>query len=516
MNQIKRVGIIGAGVAGLATARMLLAKNCECIVFDRADRLGGVWADGYSNFGVQAQKELYQFPDWPLPEGTPNFTPGPIFQKYLEDYVDHFQLRPHIRLRSSVTSVDRRADGASGWTISVSAGDDSYRENFDLVVIATGLYSNVPNIPSIPGEDEFRGMILHNSAVKTREPLDGRRVAVIGYGKSATDAALESVAVAHDTHIIVRTPHWPVPRNLAGLIPFKWGMLSRMTGALIPPYQRRSFATRWIHRIGKPIAWIFWRLVELLLYFQCHLGMKIANGKNLVPDVPVEIDCFGESTMVPQPNLFKSIREGRITAHRTEIDHYTRNGIVLKDGTELEIDCVVFATGWKTEYAYLSEDARRTLGDDDDGFYLYRHILHPDLPNLAFIGRASTFLSVLTYCIQARWLAELVAGKFGLPDRQSMLREIEEMKTWKRSWMPFSRGRGARLLLHMLSYHDELLTDFGANPLRKRGILAPVKEVLIPYQSSDYDVIVSGDWEWIEGRSAVVEHASPSPVEARI
>lgn len=516
MKQVRRVGIIGAGVAGLATARMLLATNCECTVFDRAERLGGVWADGYSNFGVQAQKELYQFPDWPLPEGTPNFTPGPIFQKYLEDYVDYFKLRSHIRLQSRVTGVDRRVDGAPGWTVSISTEDGSYQEDFDLVVIATGLYSNVPNIPSFPGENEFRGTILHNSAVKTREPLEGRRVAVIGYGKSATDAALESIAVAQETHIIFRTPHWPVPRKLAGIIPFKWGMLSRMTGALIPPYQRQGSLTRWMHGIGKPIPWIFWRLVELLLYFQCRLGTKIANGRNLVPRVPVEIDAFGESTMVPRPDLYKLIRKGRLIAHRTEIDHYTRDGIVLEDGTELETDCVVFATGWKTEYGYLSEEARQTLGEDDDGFYLYRHILHPDLPNLAFIGRASTFLSVLTYCIQARWLAELVAGKFELPGRQSMLQEIEDMKTWKRSWMPPSGARGARLLLHMLSYHDELLTDFGANPLRKRGILAPLKELLIPYQPSDYDVIVSGDWEWIEGRSTAVERRSLLPADARI
>jgi hypothetical protein len=58
----------------------------------------------------------------------------------------------------------------------------------------------------------------------------------------------------------------------------------------------------------------------------------------------------------------------------------------------------------------------------------------------------------------------------------------------------------------MLSYHDELLMDFGANPLRKRGLLAPLKELLIPYQPSDYAAIVSGDWASLEGRAT-----SPAP-----
>jgi cation diffusion facilitator CzcD-associated flavoprotein CzcO len=81
LKNVKRVGIIGAGVAGLATAKTLQSEGLECAIFERAERLGFVWADGYSNFGVQVQKELYQFSDWPLPEGTPNLTPGPNFQE---------------------------------------------------------------------------------------------------------------------------------------------------------------------------------------------------------------------------------------------------------------------------------------------------------------------------------------------------------------------------------------------------------------------------------------------------
>jgi len=274
-----------------------------------------------------------------------------------------------------------------------------------------------------------------------------------------------------------------------------------MTGALIPTYQRPSPVARWLHGLGKPLPWIFWRLVELLLYVQCRLWTRIEKGENLVPSTPVEIDCFGESTMVPRPELYRMIRERRILAHRSEVARYTPNGIVLKDGAELEVDCVVLATGWKKDYSYLPAETHEALGAGEDGFYLFRHILHPALPNLAFIGYASTFLSVLTYCLQARWLAELIAGRFVLPDQARMRQEIEEMKTWKRAWMPFSAGRGARLLLHMLHYHDELLTDFGANPLRKRGVLAPLKELLVPYQPSDYHAIVSGNWETSEGRS---------------
>ena len=227
LKNVKRVGIIGAGIAGLATAKTLQSEGLECAIFERSERLGGVWADGYSNIGVQVQKELYQFPDWPLPEGTPNFTPGPNFQQYLENYVDHFKIRPCIRLKARVTRLELRGDGKPGWTMTIDDRGRSHREDFDLVVIATGLYSNVPYMPAFHGQESFRGEVLHISQVKTRAPVEGKRVAVVGYGKSATDVAIESAAVASEVHIIFREAHWPVPRNLAGILPFKWGMLGR-------------------------------------------------------------------------------------------------------------------------------------------------------------------------------------------------------------------------------------------------------------------------------------------------
>src|SRR5262249_48876450 len=243
----------------------------------------------------------------------------------------------------------------------------------------------------------------------------------------------------------------------AGILPFKWGTLSRLTGALSPPYLRPTPVVRWLNGIGKPLVWIFWRLVELLLYVQCRLGTKSAKGKNLVPSTPVNIDCFGEATMVPRPALYKSIRHGLIAAHRTEIAAFTRDGITLRDGDTLRVDCVVLCTAWKNDYSFLSKEARETLGTDEDGFYLYRQILHPHWPTPLVTRRTSTFINTDAYCLRARGLAGLSAGRFVLPSREALLAEIAQLKAGNRAWMPFSAPRGARLLLHMLYYHDELL-----------------------------------------------------------
>ena len=91
-------------------------------------------------------------------------------------------------------------------------------------------------MPTFPGRERFGGEVMHVSSFQSPEQLAGRKVVVVGFGKSATDAALESAAVAERTTLVFREPHWPVPQKLLGVLPFKWAMLSRLTSALIAPY----------------------------------------------------------------------------------------------------------------------------------------------------------------------------------------------------------------------------------------------------------------------------------------
>lgn len=486
-GEIRKAAIIGAGVSGLATAKCLKQKGIQCAIYDRNPILGGVWADGYHGFGVQIQKDLYEFPDFPLPQDVPDFTPGPQFQQYMEDYCDHYDLRDCLNLGARVTSLCPSADD---WLIEVEQNGETETVRADLVVVATGLYSETPHIPEVAGREHFEGEVLHNSEVKDIEMLRGRRVAVVGYGKSATDIAGAAVGVADKVHLVFRNAHWPVPRKLLGLLPFKWGMLTRLVASMLPPYVRPTPVVRLLHTVGYPLPWLFWRIVELLLRTQQKLGTRIANGQNLLPDHPVEYDAFTEVTMVPRPGFINLVRSSEILAHRSGLQRFTDKELILENGDALPVDCVVFGTGWKTGFEFLSAELRAALGDGPDGFYLYRHILHPSAPNLAFIGRASSFMSVTTFALQARWLAEVASGTVSLPFAEEMQAEISALRRWKQSWMPDGPARSATLLLHMAHYHDELLRDMGVDPLRKQGLLAPLKELLVPYQASDFRDVV--------------------------
>ncbi len=439
------------------------------------------------------QRELYEFPDWPLPDDAPDYTPGPIMQRYLEGYAKYFRVWPAILFEARVMNLRRPQDGPS-WTVTYEAGGERCDREFDLVVVCVGLYSNKPYVPDIPGRHRFSGDVLHVSALKTRDRLSKKKVVVVGYGKSATDAALEAAAVATETTIVFREPHWPVPPVVAGILPFKWALLNRLAATLIPPYYRPSPVQRSVHRFGRPLVWLWWRLVELLLIAQYGLGSRFGTRLSLVPDGPIEFDAFGETTMLPRSNFYRFVRSGVIRAERTEIREYTESGVILTNDVALQADAVVLATGWDVNYGFLEQDILPRVGLESDGIYLYRQMVHPELPGVAFVGYASTICSVVTYGLQARWLAELLKGTFRLPSPSEMLGTIEELKAWKRERMPFGRARAARLVVEMQHYHDELLEDFGADPLRKTGFFAPLKEVFAPYEPKDYRSIANGGY----------------------
>ena len=145
-----------------------MSQGLSCTLFERNAILGGVWADGYSNFGVQVQKELYEFPDWPLPTETPDFTPGPTVQDYLTNYADHFGITPHICFSATVAQLKERSDANPGWTVLYRDRTTQHEADFDMIVVCIGLYSNVPNMPKFLGQDQFNGEIMHISRLKSR------------------------------------------------------------------------------------------------------------------------------------------------------------------------------------------------------------------------------------------------------------------------------------------------------------------------------------------------------------
>jgi cation diffusion facilitator CzcD-associated flavoprotein CzcO len=99
-----RVAIIGAGLAGLTTAKVLLQAGHDVEVFDKTPDVGGVWSRTrrYPGLTTQSPKAQYSFSDFPMPRHFPEWPTGAQIQEYLAGYADEFGVTPHLRLGTTV------------------------------------------------------------------------------------------------------------------------------------------------------------------------------------------------------------------------------------------------------------------------------------------------------------------------------------------------------------------------------------------------------------------------------
>lgn len=200
---------------------------------------------------------------------------------------------------------------------------------------------------------------------------EGKKVLVVGGGKSAIDCAVVAGKYGQSSTLLFREAHWPVPRYLANVIPFKWATYSRFGNfTLKKHYDVSNPISLTGHAIAKPFKWVYWRIVEALFKFQFKLR------RDSVPSTPIELDLFNGGQILNY-EYRNRVNGGNICDVKGSIERYTENGVVLKDGREIEADLVVMGTGFKKDYSYFDEGTQASLNCQKDGLYLYRNVIPP-------------------------------------------------------------------------------------------------------------------------------------------
>lgn len=482
-----KIAIIGGGVAGLLTARVLKSRGfTDLTLFEASSKVGGVWLDGYPNFAIQTPGSLYEFPDKPM-KGPKDFKDGAGIQQYMEDYVEENGLQNIIQFNKRVKKIEK---DSLGWKLTVN-----YKKlPFDFVVLATGLYSAEHKfVPKIEGmEMNFQGSTYHTQDTAGIKDRKGKKVVVVGFGKSAQDCVMNAKKeTGVPPTLLFRSSHWCVPRKVLGLIPMEWLIYSRFGQGTLPRWKECGPMEFIFHTIGWPLIWIYWRIVEIL--FTLQLGWY-GKCSHLRPSLAIEQDMYCGHGVICHPDMFPMTRRGEIQAVKGEIEKVLKSGkLLLKDGTELEADEIVFATGFRRQLDFLPKELKHH--HEDDGIFAYRHMMVPGVKNICFLNsNVTTFSNITTPGLQAAWLAELLEGKLEL---KNIKEDLENEKTWRRSALTHAGGeyRAIFVQLHQIRYWDTLLKDMGINVKRKGGFLSVFKNFFFPIASSDYKSVITGDYQ---------------------
>ena len=403
---MERVAVIGAGPAGLTTARFLSSEGFEPTIFERASRIGGQWS-GDSRFSsvwpslrTNTSRILTAVSDLRYEPGTAVYPTNQEVGEYLGRYAAMFGLHERVRLDTSVVGLSRIDHGR--WAIRSTGPEGSASEEFDRVVVATGRYHR-PHLPEVPGVATFTGSAgaIHARAFKDAHAYRGLRVLVAGCAISALEIASD-LAMAGAERVVTtqRRQRYVLQKLLAG-VPVDLLAFTRAGG----------MAARMLPREASGAA------------IKQFIVKGFGNPAQLGAPAPAE-DVFEAGITLCQ-HYMPLVAEGRISI-RPWIDGIDGSRVTFGDGSAEAFDAIVFATGYELELPFLDRALAGTLESDEEHLTLHNFTFHPDLPGLAFAGlfhQMGPIFPVLE--LQARYIAYTWSGARPAPPAEEVRAGIE-------------------------------------------------------------------------------------------
>jgi dimethylaniline monooxygenase (N-oxide forming) len=480
-----RVAIIGAGVSGVAAAKTLKRLGHEVVVFERNSRPGGVWAEAYAGVHLQVMSNLYGFTDFPWPFEHDTYPSAAEILRYIDATIAHFDLE--VRVGHRVLGLTRAGEG---WAIEVASREGSQSLTFDGVIVSSGNFGEKLAL-DVPGRESFGGEILTQHDVDDFSRFAGKTVAVVGFGKSAVDMVSFALPHARQVHHVFRAARWLVPEKVFG-IPTSGFSTQRMTSAYNPswvypdPARRKTMERHpWAAKLNTGITGFVIKL-EHGLIGRLRGGAARERMRLVTPTYPMERQLRG--TLAPR-NYYAAVASGAIEPHRATITRYSPGGVQLADGSNVPCDAVIFAVGYKPPpLEFLPEPIRSEVGRDDDGTQFYRHLIHPRLERLAFVGFNHNPLHIPASEMGALWVDALWRGDLELPGPEAMEESARTVRDWKRTHLNWESTRGYFVGEHLHNYFDVLLGDLGLKSRRKRGAMREMTET---YTVADYSTLIS-------------------------
>lgn len=377
--------IVGAGLSGIGAGYHLQQKcpTKRCVILEGRDCIGGTW-DLFRYPGIRSDSDMYtlgySFRPWTEPKAIAD---GPRILNYVRETAAQNGIDRKIRFNHRVKRVSWSSD-ESRWTVEVErrageAAAEIVRFTCNFLFMCSGYYRYEEGYtPEFAGAADFAGRIVHPQ--KWPEHLDyaGKRVVVIGSGATAVTLVPELAKTAAHVTMLQRSPTYVVAR------PAEDALANKL---------RRKLSAKLAYHL------IRWRNVLLGMFFFQLCRRKPERARQLVlggvkmalgPDYDVGTHFTPRYNpweqrlcLVPDGDLFKSIREKRASVVTNEIDTFTTNGIRLKDGSELEADIIVTATGLILQVlggVEVSVDGRKV---DFATTLSYKGMMYSDVPNLA-------------------------------------------------------------------------------------------------------------------------------------
>ena len=376
------VVIVGAGLSGIGAA-VHLQRDCPAKSFTLLEAratLGGTW-DLFRYPGVRSDSDMYtlgyEFKPW---QNAKAIADGPAILNYVQETAAEEGITPHIRCRHRVVAADWSAADAL-WTLSIERepGQAPLAMRARFVLFCAGYYSYAQAYrPSFAGEERFQGRLVHPQFWPPDLDHAGKQVVVIGSGATAVTLVPEMARTAAHVTMLQRSPTYVVARPASDAIAeaLKRWLPAKAAYALVRA--KNVLVGMYFYRIMRQYpAKASARLVGLV---RAAVGPQVDVDRHFTPRYK---PWDQRLCLVPDGDLFSSLRSGRASVVTDPIESFTETGIRLQSGQVLPADIVVTATGLQMNVlgdVKVSLDGRPA--DLTQGL-VYKGLMQSGLPNLA-------------------------------------------------------------------------------------------------------------------------------------
>ncbi|KAF2484207.1 flavin-containing monooxygenase-like protein [Neohortaea acidophila] len=422
-----RVAVIGGGVVGLMALKNFREDGFDATLYEGRAWVGGLWK--YSddewlstaeNTKFNSSKFRTAIPDFPFSKHVDDFPTASQLYEYLNAYCQHFDLWPHVKLSSRVTSVKRSGER---WALEVTPNDaPSYTAHYDKVAFACGSFTS-PRQPTLDGIDQFKGRALHAVNFHNPSQFEGQNVLVVGAHASAQDVVAQ--LSEHASHVYLS--------HRSGVL-----LLSRYSsdGSVydrMPPLNFTIFTLYLQTWFPNLFTWMMDSLIGMMAKKSfptqpASLGSLLTTK---APSIAVAAPLIASELY---PHFESGFCEGVPGIRKIS---GPRSIELTSDRTLDNVDAIVYCTGYHMTIPVEMESSLNPYAYPGSSANLYRQIfpLHPDPDirnSLAFLGQAAVPLpgfaqhEMVSMCISQVW-----RGKSRLPPLAEMQRWHRNIQAWR-------------------------------------------------------------------------------------
>lgn len=321
----RRYVIVGGGPSAMIMARALLKEGVPFDWFERHSDFGGIWdmenpgTPMYESAHFISSKYTSGFYGAPMSADFPDYPTWWQIRDYIRAFARDWGLYDHITFNTEVT----RAEPLPGdrWRVSLS---DGRTLEYDGLIAAPGVTWHA-NAPQLPGMETFGGEIRHAVTFRSGQEFLGKRVLIVGAGNSGVDIASDAARHAARAFFSVRRGYRYLPKHIAGL-----PTDALVNGILEPPK-------------GLSLSGDLNKTLDLLVGDLTRLGLPAPDHDALA------------SHPIMNTQVLHHLAHGDLIA-KPDIDRFTSDGVVFKDGTREQLDLVMLCTGYEYKLPFLDPD----------------------------------------------------------------------------------------------------------------------------------------------------------------